>query len=259
MRKRTNLNKKNDLLTYGIGIVSVAILITIGLLVYNLFKADEVEEQTIKSSDFTAQKQDEGDSSQEVSLPMENTLEENTVAENNTTNEVAEKTAINTSIVKEKEEVKTKENTTKNKTEKKEEKKKELSFSKPVEGEIIKEFAKDTLLYSATLNEWTTHQGIDIKADKTTVVKAAEAGTVKYIKNDPRYGLSVVIEHDDGYTTVYANLLTSEFVVEGEDVKKGQTIGTVGNTAAFEIADESHLHFEILKDGEQQDPNTYIK
>ena len=69
-------------------------------------------------------------------------------------------------------------------------------FSMPVEGEIIKEFAKDKLVYSDTLKEWVTHAGIDIKAEKTTIVKASEAGTIKYIKNDPRYGLTVVIEHN---------------------------------------------------------------
>ena len=137
--------------------------------------------------------------------------------------------------------------------------KKELSFERPVEGEIMKAYAKDNLVYSETLQEWTTHLGIDIKADKTTVVKAAEAGTVKTIKNDPRYGLTITIEHDDGYQTVYANLLSSEFVIEGEKVEKGQSIGTVGNTATFEIADEPHLHFEILKDGVQIDPSTFIQ
>ena len=69
-------------------------------------------------------------------------------------------------------------------------------FSMPVEGEIIKEFAKDKLVYSDTLKEWVTHAGIDIKAEKTTIVKASEAGTIKSIKNDPRYGLTVVIEHN---------------------------------------------------------------
>ena len=137
--------------------------------------------------------------------------------------------------------------------------KKELSFQMPVEGEVVKEFAKDNLLYSETLKEWMTHLGIDIKADKTSVVKAAEAGIIKSIKNDPRYGLTVVIEHDDGYKTVYSNLLTAEFVSEGEEVKQGQTIGTVGTTAVFEVADEPHLHFEIIKDGEYVDPNIYLK
>lgn len=137
--------------------------------------------------------------------------------------------------------------------------KKELSFEKPVEGEIVREYAQENLIYSETLKEWTTHAGIDIKAEKTTVVKTAEAGIVKSIKNDPRYGLTIVIEHDDNFQTIYSNLLTSEFVVEGEKVEKGQSIGTVGNTAVFEIADEPHLHFEIIKDSLPVDPSVYIK
>lgn len=132
-------------------------------------------------------------------------------------------------------------------------------FQKPVTGEIVKEFAKDKLVYSNTLGEWITHMGIDIKADKTTVVKASAEGTIKSIKNDPRYGLTVVIEHANGFTSVYSNLLTAEFVIEGEKVKQGQTIGTVGTTATFEISDEAHLHFEIKKDGENLDPELYIK
>ena len=47
--------------------------------------------------------------------------------------------------------------------------------------------------------------------------------------------------------SIYSNLLTSEFVKEGEEVEKGQTIGTVGESSMYEIVDESHLHFEILK------------
>ena len=149
-------------------------------------------------------------------------------------------------------------NTT-NSTKTNSEPKKELTFEKPVEGEVVREYAKDNLIYSETLQEWVTHMGVDIKADKTTVVKSAEAGTVKSIKNDPRYGLTVVVEHDDNFQTVYSNLLTSEFVVEGEKIEKGQAIGTVGNTAVFEIADEPHLHFEILQNSLPVDPNIYIK
>lgn len=141
----------------------------------------------------------------------------------------------------------------------KQESKKELSFQKPLEGEIMREFAKDNLIYSETLQEWVTHNGIDIKAEKATVVQAAEDGSIKSIKNDPRYGLTIVIEHDDGFQTIYANLLSSEFVTEGEKIEKGQSIGTVGNTAVFESTDEPHLHFEILKDMVQVDPNIYLK
>lgn len=132
------------------------------------------------------------------------------------------------------------------------------AFICPVDGEVIKEFAKDNLIYSETLQEWVTHSGIDIKAEKTTVVKAAADGKVKSIKNDPRYGLTAVIQHSDGYESVYSNLLTTEFIVEGEEVKQGQSIGTIGNTATFEISDPTHLHFEILKNSIAVNPSLYF-
>lgn len=137
-------------------------------------------------------------------------------------------------------------------------KEEEIIFEAPLKGEIIREYAKDSLVYSNTLQEWVTHNGIDIKADKTSVVKAASKGKVSSIKNDPRYGLTVIITHDGGYQTVYSNLLTSEFVVKGEQVEAGQSIGTVGNSASFEVADEYHLHFELLKDNEYVNPEVYI-
>ncbi len=191
-----------------------------------------------------------------------NEMQEENIISNEITNETStDKIAINTSTM-EKENVNeqsTQTTTTPQTEEKQEEKKPDPTFVKPVEGQVSTEFAKDTLIYSNTLQEWVTHNGIDIKADKTTVVKASAEGTIKSIKNDPRYGITVVIEHVNGYQTVYANLLTAEFVKEGETVKQGQTIGTVGNTATFEIADDSHLHFEMIKDGEYVDPNLYLK
>lgn len=185
--------------------------------------------------------------------------EENTVANNVNTTISTNNTVSNQTTNQTTNQVKNNVTDNKNNTAPKVEVKKELKFKMPVEGEIIKEFSKDTLVYSETLKEWITHLGIDIKAEKTSVVKASEEGTVKSIKNDPRYGLTVVVEHENDYKTVYANLLTAEFVSEGEEIKQGQTIGTVGNTAVFESADEPHLHFEILKDGEYVNPNSYIQ
>lgn len=190
-------------------------------------------------------------------------------ATTNTENTEVEKRAVNTS--KTEEAVKSENKTTtkneeKNSSENSEDKKNNdeqnavtPSFAKPVDGDVVKNYASDNLLYSNTLDEWTVHLGIDYAAEKTSIVKAAADGTVKSIKNDPRYGLTVVIEHSNGFTSMYANLLSTEFISVGEKVTKGQTIATVGNTATFEIADETHLHFEILKDGVNVDPNLYIK
>lgn len=139
------------------------------------------------------------------------------------------------------------------------EKTKDPTFINPVDGEKIKDYSSDNLVYSVTLDEWTTHLGIDYKSEKTDIVKASADGKIKSIKNDPRYGLTVVIEHANGFESVYSNLLTAEFITVGEEVKQGQTIATVGNTARFEIADETHLHFEIKQNGESVDPNIYLR
>lgn len=255
----------------GIGIAILAVIV-FGLLIYSKSLNDEVKEGTLTSEQIssilnnTSSSENTESASTEFGKSInevETELKENNTVSNSTTNST--NTNSNTNVLTT--DKVTSSNTTSqtnSKTEETEEKKAEevtveLSFEKPVEGDIVRDFAVDSLIYSETLQEWTTHTGIDVKADKTTVVKAAEAGTVKSIKNDPRYGLTIIIEHANGFQTVYSNLLTSEFVVEGEKVEKGQSLGTVGNTAAFEIADEPHLHFEIIKDGVQVDPNIYLK
>lgn len=133
----------------------------------------------------------------------------------------------------------------------------ELHFMVPVEGEIAKDFSDSSLVYSETLEEWTVHLGVDIKSERGSAVVASESGQVESIKNDPRYGTTVTIVHANGFKTIYSNLLSADFVTEGQDIEKGQTIGSVGDNAAFEIADEPHLHFEMKKDGETVNPSNY--
>ncbi len=210
---------------------------------------------------------------QEASYSGDKTIE-NSNATNETIEVELEKTVQNTTVVtpeskepvsqvvkeEKKEEKKSAEQPTKEvQKEQEQEPAKELAFQAPVVGEITKDFAMETLVYSETLDEWCTHSGIDIKADKAAVVIASESGKVESIKNDPRYGLTVIISHGNGFKTMYSNLLTAEFVKEGEEVEKGQTIATVGETASFEIADDTHLHFEMYKDGEAVNPTIYFK
>jgi len=242
-------------------VVILAFIIT--FVVYgNILEGDEQLAQINEKRITDLAKNVENSQTEQASTSIGKSINE-VQSENVTETQETTKIAINTSNMQKEESKSDKDKTitTSNAITTKEDvvEEKEPSFVKPVQGEIQKEYAKDTLIYSETLKEWVTHTGIDIKADKTTVVKSAEEGTVKSIKNDPRYGITVVIEHSKGYTTVYSNLLTAEFVKEGEKVKKSQTIGTVGNTATFEIADDYHLHFEILKDGENVDPSLYIK
>ena len=260
--------KKIVIISLSVLIIAVVAFI-ITFLIYNNFLDKNIEIAKTNKSSITELMNINEQSSSQASSSIGKSVNE-VKGESGQTNEEqnnveVNKIAINTSnMEKETKEntIKTneiQENVVKQPEVKKEEKVPDPTFIKPVEGEISVEFAKDTLIYSNTLKEWVTHMGVDIKADKATVVKASAEGTVKSIKNDPRYGITVVVEHVNGFKTIYSNLLTAEFVSEGENVKKGQTLGTVGNTATFEIADASHLHFEIQKNDTNLDPTLYIK
>lgn len=280
VRKRMNKDEDLNMKIIKYSCIGVAILavIVFALLMYSKSLNDEVKEGTLTSEQISSILNNTGSSENTESASTEigksvneaqTELKENNTILNNTTtntsnlNSTISENVLNTSKITSTETKNKNDKNEQNKNETEENRKNEkiveLNFEKPVEGDIVRDFAIESLIYSETLQEWITHTGIDIKADKTTVVKSAEAGTVKTIKNDPRYGLTVIVEHANGFQTVYSNLLTSEFVVEGEKVEKGQSLGTVGNTAAFEIADEPHLHFEILKDSVQVDPNIYLK
>lgn len=266
---RQTKSLSDKIIIYSCIAVAILAAVLIGLLLYSKSLSDDVKEGTMTLEQMAnLSKNNETDNTQSASTEIGKSVEEakeetnttnNTVSNNTQTGNTAKNTNTATNTTNTNKTNTSGSSATTNTTAQKEETKRELSFAKPVDGEIMKEYAKDNLVYSNTLEEWVTHLGIDIKAEKTTVVKSAEAGKVKSIKNDPRYGLTVVIEHDDGYQTVYSNLLTAEFVVEGENVDKGQTIGTVGNTASFESGDEAHLHFELLKDSVQVDPSIYVK
>ena len=133
-------------------------------------------------------------------------------------------------------------------------------FIRPIEGETEKIFSMDSLIYSETLQEWVTHRGIDIKAEKGAEVKVIADGTIKSIKTDPRYGISIIIKHSKGFESVYACLLNeAQGLKEGDTIKQGQVIGNVGNSGIFESAEGMHLHFEMTKDGDYVNPDIYVK
>ena len=256
MKKRINNGLKKIIIVYGGTLLIFAIICILVFTACNR-KIKESAKQSLlateKMADLVPNSESIEDASSEISKTINQIMEE-------TKNEIEENLTEN---AKEKEEIQTAVNTENAETQEQNTTQepivKPLEFAYPVEGEITKPYSIDNLVYSETLQEWVIHKGIDIKAPRTTVVKASEEGTIISIKNDPRYGLSIIVEHRDGYTTIYSNLLTAEFVSEGEQISKGQTIGTVGNSAVFEIADEPHLHFEMLRNNENIDPKLILK
>jgi len=127
---------------------------------------------------------------------------------------------------------------------------KPLEFIMPVNSnEFGMKFSDGQLIYSKTLNEWRTHNGVDIIAKNGTPVFAIEKGVVKDIVSTTDEGIKITIEHKDGYKSVYSNLSTTKMVNLNEEVKKGQVISGIGRTASFEYQEQDHLHFEMYKDG----------
>ena len=128
----------------------------------------------------------------------------------------------------------------------------------PVEGSVIWGYAMDQLLYSVTLDQWTTHPGIDIACEQGTEVKAAIAGTVTAVYEDDALGMCVAIEHTNGRSSLYANLARNIPVAEGKKVNAGDVIGTVGDTALSECSALPHLHFGFFVDGKPVSPMDYV-
>jgi murein DD-endopeptidase MepM/ murein hydrolase activator NlpD len=101
------------------------------------------------------------------------------------------------------------------------------------------------------------HKGVDFKAPEGTPVVATADGVVvktKFTEAGFGYGKHIVIQHDDHYQTLYAQLSEMD-VKEGDVVKKGQVIGKVGSSGQ---STAPHLHYEVLKDGTPQNPENYL-
>lgn len=128
----------------------------------------------------------------------------------------------------------------------------------PLSGETVAAFSMDELTYDATLGDWRTHDGIDIRAEAGTPVVATASGTVLSVEEDGRLGVTVVVDHNNGYVTTYASLHPETVVLAGDSVSAGEAIGAVGNTSLSEAGLGAHLHFSVTRDGEPVDPEEYL-
>ena len=129
----------------------------------------------------------------------------------------------------------------------------------PVEGETVAEYAMDCLSYNQTTRDWRVHNGVDIAAAEGTPVMAAADGTVYTVYDDETMGTTVVIRHEEGYTTKYSCLAQEVMVAAGDTVTMGQQIGCVGTTALLESALDPHVHFSVTCDNEVVDPAEFLE
>ncbi len=135
----------------------------------------------------------------------------------------------------------------------------DLTLRAPLSGSIALAYSGDRLIKSKTMGDWRTHNGIDISADISSAVCAAADGTVVRAGYEELLGYTVVLAHDGGYETVYANMTAANAVSPSQKVKAGDYLGAVGDSAVFEKLDGTHLHFELRKNGRPIDPSEYLQ
>ena len=119
-------------------------------------------------------------------------------------------------------------------------------FIWPVKGKVISTFGVKGKFWNP---------GIEISAPRGRKIVSSQEGVVIYSDENMRgYGKVIMIEHKNGYITVYAHNLVN-LVKEGEEVKKGEIIGQVGSTGR---PSKPCLHFEIRKRGKACNPLLYL-
>ena len=120
----------------------------------------------------------------------------------------------------------------------------DIVFTAPLKGDITEDY-----------NDREKHFAIDIAVDKDTPVKAVADGTVIFKGFTADTGYVVVLEHNQGFISVYKHNATI-FKDQGDLVKSGEVIASAGSTGSFSTA--SHLHFELWNEGYPVNPSNYI-
>ena len=133
-------------------------------------------------------------------------------------------------------------------------------LSLPVSGSISKGHDASIQVFSPTTGDYRIHLGVDMITSEDAPVLAAADGVISRVWDDPLMGKCLAISHSGDCYTIYKTLdqVLPEDIVVGASVTAGQQIGTVGDTATLELAEEPHLHMEMTVKGLAVDPREYF-
>lgn len=134
----------------------------------------------------------------------------------------------------------------------------EIGNIMPVKGEVSHPFSNGELVKSETLGVWKTHDGCDILCEVGTDVLSMSEGTVKEIKDDPLWGVYVVVEQSNGLEVHYCGLAKELNVKAGQQINQGEIIGKTGETNQAEVLQQPHLHLAVKSGGEWVDPLSVV-
>ncbi len=124
----------------------------------------------------------------------------------------------------------------------------------PTNGEILLGYSPEVLVYDATLDQYRTNDSIDIASNKGADVFASYDGVVKMVSHSVDQGNYVVIDHGNGWVTTYGQLDDHMKVSVGDEIKKGQQIGTIAEPTSNSVLLGSHLDFKVTKNDETVNP-----
>ena len=135
---------------------------------------------------------------------------------------------------------------------------------RPVSADVLQQVGELGLIWplkrvenqviTAYWGDGRNHKGLDIASPRGTHIYAAQSGTVITSGYSSSYGNHVIIDHGNGYTTLYAHA-SAKYVSVGEYVEQGEMIAAVGSTGN---STGNHLHFEIRKNGTRVNPAPYL-
>lgn len=121
----------------------------------------------------------------------------------------------------------------------------------PCRGWLYRDFGNTVSPFTGRVE---MHRGLDVAAPRGTPIVAAAAGVVTAAGLEEHYGLTVSIDHGNGYVTRYGHNMRNAVRV-GTRVKRGQVIAYVGSTGRSSC---THVHYEVLKDGVPLNPRYFI-
>ena len=133
----------------------------------------------------------------------------------------------------------------------------QISYSLPLHGKLGKDFSMGVPVFSETLGDYRTHNGVDFAAERGEPVHPVAPGKVVSVKDDPLYGCTVAVDHGGGVVSYTSGLAAEGLIHEGADVYEETALGVVGEVPV-EAADGSHVHLEIRVNGVLQDPLTVM-
>ena len=130
---------------------------------------------------------------------------------------------------------------------------KEVIFSVPLSLSMGKDFSRGIPVFSQTMNDYRTHNGVDFKGVKGESVKTVAEGTVISVEKDAVWGNTVAVDHGNGIVSYISGLADEALVTAGATLYSDTVIGVVG-TVPIESGEDSHIHLEIRANGELVDP-----